>query len=235
MRKNISVIEWFGVFSIVTACACIESRLGATRTIFSERRRADLTATLVRAQGGKSPAEFARSMSRRQIIQRREFSLLPGTDWHSNTLPKCVSRSENDPEADPCLVTPLSCRIAETADCWTLGHARGPAVLRVGQLVEQPRAELIDATGLLAGLVFQQVRPGSHAAAGAGLPSSSRMKLGPVLVGTPDVESLFSLRSERPVATTPASSPEPVPAPIEILFAELASRRLRNLATRNKP
>jgi hypothetical protein len=205
MIKNISVIECFEVFSIVTACAYTESRVAAARTISTERRRADLIATLVRAQGGASPAEFARSMSRRQVLQRREFSSLPGTDWHSKILPKRVIRSRAD-----------------------------PVVLPVRQLGDPPSADLVDATGLLAGLALHQVRPGSRVAADSEQRDSSRARRGRVLIGT-SAGSGFSLRSEPLGAIAPANSVEPTPAPMEILFAELAARRLRSLATRGRP
>src|SRR6266704_3300963 len=62
MRKNISVTECFRVFSKGIAFACVESRLAGTRTFFPGRRRADLTATLVRAQGGPQRSSHVRCL-----------------------------------------------------------------------------------------------------------------------------------------------------------------------------
>src|SRR5712691_10430695 len=169
MRKNISVTECFGAFSKEIAFACIESRLAAARTFFPERCRADLTATLVRAQGGASPAELARPMSHRQITGWRELLLPPGTDWHSKSLPKRVIRFEANLEAESCrLATPVSCGIAEPPPCWTRERVHGPAVTQADQTADWPHAELVGATGLLASLVFRQVRPGNRSAADAG-------------------------------------------------------------------
>jgi hypothetical protein len=235
MTKNISVIECLSVFSTVAACACIESHVAAARAISPERRRADLIATVVRAQGGASPAEFARSMSRRQISQWREFSLLPLTDRYSKTPPKCVRHSGTDPEAERCFVTSLSRKIGETSSSWIRGHSGDLSGLPLGQLADQPRAELVDATGLIAGLAFHQVRPGSRTAPCATQPGSPCAKLGRVLAGPPAAGSVFSLTSERLGAIASANSPEPMPAPMEILFAELAVRRLRSLVTRERP
>jgi hypothetical protein len=220
----------------VIAFACIESRMAAARTIFPERCRADLTATLVRAQGGASTAELARPMSRRQITERRELSLPPGTDWHSKSLPKRVIRFDANLEAESCrLATPVSCGIAEPPRCWTRERVHGPAVTQADQTADWPRAELVGAVGLLARLVFRQVRPGHRSAADAGQRrSSDDTKIGPILVAGSDAGSPFSLRSKRPVPIARAGAPDPAPAPMEILFTELASRRLRSLATRKK-
>ena len=237
MRKNISVTECFRVFSKGIAFACIESRLAGARTFFPGRCRADLTATLVRAHGGASPAKLARPMSRRQSTERRELWLPPGTDWHSKSLPKRVIRFDAKLEAESCrLVTPVGCGIAEPPHCWTRERVHGPAVAQAEQTAYWPHAELVGATGLLASLVFRQVRPGNRSAADAGQRASSSYdtKTGPVLVAAPDLGSQFSLRSKRPVAIARAGAPDPAPASMEILFTELASRRLRSLATRKK-
>jgi hypothetical protein len=223
------------VFSIVTACAFIESRWAAAQTVFHERRRADWTATWVRAPGGVSSGEFAHLMSRRQIMLRRELFLPPATDWHSKSLQKCAIQFNTNPEAESCLVTPVSRRIAGPPRYGAREQVYAPAVWPAGQMADWPDDELVGAPGLLARLVFHQVRPGRRSAADTGQRTSLHAKLGPVLVTTPDVESQCSLRSAQPAAVTPANSPVPVPAPMEILFAELASRRLRCLAIGKRP
>jgi hypothetical protein len=193
MRKNISVAECFRVFSKGIAFACIESRLAGARTFFPGRRRADLTATLVRAQGGASPAKLARPMSRRQSTERRELWLPPGTDWHSKSLPKRVIRFDAKLEAESCrLVTPVGCGIAELPHCWTRERVHRPAVAQADQTAYWPHAELVGATGLLASLVFRPVLPGNRSAADAGQRASSSYdtKTGPVLVAALDLAKL---------------------------------------------
>jgi hypothetical protein len=235
MRKDISVTECFGVSSKGIGFACIESRLAAARTFFPERCSADLTATLVRIQGGASLAELARPMSRRQIRERRELLRPPGTDWHSKSLPKCVIRFDANLEAESCrLATLVSCGIAEPPHRWTREHVHGPVVAQADQRADWPRAELVGAADLLARLVFRQARPGHRSTADAGQRhSSDDTKTELVLVATPDAGSPFS-RSKRPVPIARAGAPDTVPPPMEILFTELALRRLRSLATRKK-
>jgi hypothetical protein len=175
-------------------------------------------------------------MSRRQITERRELLLPPGTDWYSKSLPKRVIRFDTNLEAETCRrATPVSCGMAEPRHCWSRERVPGPAVTQADQTADWPRAELVGATGLLARLVFRQVRPVHRSAADAGQRrSSDDTKPGPVLVAAPDAGSQFSVRSKRPVPIARAGAPDTVPAPMEILFTELASRRLRSLAARKK-
>jgi hypothetical protein len=84
--------------------------------------------------------------------------------------------------------------------------------------------------------VLYQVRSHDQPAAAAKQPigSSHNRNPGLVSVPAPDARSSFTLRSERPV-TAPAASPDSLPARIETLFSELARRRLRKLAAKERP
>src|SRR5207245_3351618 len=88
----------------VIAFSCIESRAAAARMIFPERRTVDADATLARAQGEASRAEFARPMSHRQIPARRKFSLPPParTDAHSDVHQKRGICLDSTLEAEFC-------------------------------------------------------------------------------------------------------------------------------------
>ncbi len=216
--------------------ACIESRFAAARTNFPERRTA--VATLARAQGGTSPAEFTRPMSRRQLTQRRELSLLPpGPDWHSDVHQKRGIRFDSRVQVESCrLAAPVSCGIEEPPPCWIRKRVHNPAVMRTDQTADPPRAELGDRNGLFASLIFHKVRPRKRSAIDAGQRrfSSHDRKPGSVLVAAPDVRSQFNLLFGRPATIAQAGLPDPVRGPIETLFTELASRRLRSLAARKR-
>jgi hypothetical protein len=203
----------------VITFAGIRSRIAAEGIIVSARRVAGVYAILKRAQGGASPAEFIRPMSRRKNTQQRKFSLPPrGTGTHadrhqqcSNTCDLSLQREPDHPEM------PASCAIAELR-C-------GARKSRPGSAVEQSAAldaELVDAHGLLASLVWHRVRP----------PNPSGAETGPRRPSRSDLESLGKRRSVRPVTTAQTPSVEPSPASIEALFSHLARRRLRSLAQR---
>jgi hypothetical protein len=207
----------------VIAFAGIRSRIAAEGAIFSEGRVAGASATLTRAQGGASPAEFTRPMShRRENTQQREFSLAPrgtGTraDRHqqcSNAVDLSVSREPGHCEAR------ASCAIAELRRCGTRKSLPGSAV----EQSAPPHAELVDAHGLLASLVWHRVRP----------PNPSGADPGPRRPSRSDLESLGKRRSVRPVTTAQTASLDQSPASIEALFSHLARRRLRSLAAKEK-
>lgn len=198
-------------------------RIAAERAIFSERRVAGASATLTRAQGGASPAQFTRPMShRRENTQQREFSMPPrGTGTHADRHQQCstafdlsVWRESGHPEA------PASCAIAELRRCGTLKTLPGSAV----EQSAAPHAELVDAHGLLASLVWHRVRP----------PNQSGADRGPHRPFRSDLESLGKRRSVRPVTTAQTDSLEQSPASIEALFSHLARRRLRSLAAKER-
>lgn len=195
-------------------------RIAAERAIFSERRVAGASATLTRAQGGASPAEFTRPMShRRENTQQREFSLPPrGTGTHAESSPAPLLLSlQREPGHRE---TPASCAIAELRRCGTRKRLPGSAV----EPSAAPHAELVDAHGLLASLVWHRVRP----------PNPSGADTGPRRPSRSDLESLGKRRSVRPVTTAQTASLEQSPASIEALFSHLVRRRLRSLAAKEK-
>jgi len=207
----------------VIAFAGIWSRIAAEGAIFSKGRVAGASATLTRAQGGASPAEFTRPMShRRENTQQREFSLPPrGTGTHADRHQQCSNAFDLSVWREPGhRETPASCAIAEL-------RRRGSRKSLPGSAVEQsaaPHAELVDAHGLLASLVWHRVRPPNQSGDDTGRRRPSRS----------DLESLGKRRSVRPVTTAQTASLDQSPASIEALFSHLARRRLRSLAAKEK-
>ena len=204
------------------AFAGSRSRIAPKGTIFSEGRVEGASATLTRAQGGASPAEITRPMSRRENTQQQEFSLPPRrTGKHADRHQQCTNaldlslwREPGHPE------TPASCAIAELRCCGTRQTLPGSAV----EQSAAPHAELVDAHGLLASLGWHRVRP----------PNQSGADRGPRRPSRSDLESLGKWRSVRPVTTAQTDSLEQSPASIEALFSHLARRRLRSLAAKEK-
>ena len=204
------------------AFAGIRSRIAAGGTIISEGRVAGASAILTRAQGGASPAEFTRPMSRQENTQQRKFLLPPrGTGTHADRHQQCSNAFDLSEWREPGhLVAPASCAIAEL-------RRRGTRKSIPGSAVDQsaaPHAELVDAYGLLASLVRHRVRPANQSGADTGPRRPSRS----------DLESLGKRRSVQPVTTAHTVSQGQSPAPIEALFSHLARRRLRSLAHKEK-
>lgn len=197
------------------------SRIAAEGAIFSEGL-AGASATLTRAQGGASPAEFTRPMShRRENTQQQEFSLPPrGTDTHADRHQQCGNAFDLSVWREPGhRETPASCAIAELRRCGTRKSLPGSAV----EQSAAPHAELVDAHGLLASLVWHRVRP----------PNQSGADTGPRCPSRSDLQSLGKRRSVRPVTTAQTASLDQSPS-IEALFSHLARRRLRSLAAKEK-
>jgi hypothetical protein len=239
MRKNIRIIECFGVFSQVIAFAGIESRFAAARTIFPERRTADAAATLTRVQGETSTTEVARPMSRRQIRERRELSLPPsGPDWRFDSRHGGAIPSDFTLRTDSCgLATAVGCGIQEAPRCWARERVGKPVLTPPSQTAGPPHAEVLDANGFFASLVLRRVRARDSSVSHPEQPdcSSDHRKPGPVSAAASDVCSLFAPRSRRPVTTAGADSPDPAAAPLETQLAELAWRRLRGRAAGERP
>jgi hypothetical protein len=224
----------------VIAFPCFESRPAAARMIFPERGTPDAVATLTRAQGGASRAEFARPMSRRQITERRTVSLLPPPrpDAHSDLHQKRDICLDFSLPAKFCrLSTPGSCGIAEPPRCWPRKRVHKLTATQTGKTTDAASVELVAANRLFASLVFQQIRPRNGSAANAGERSGSSCEPQPggVPVSAPDVRSPFPRQSRRTVTFAQAASPEPPTASIEALLTELARRRLRSLAAKERP
>lgn len=229
----------------VIALSCIGSRSAASRISSLQWRIADADVTLARAQGWACRAEFKRQMPRRQITERRKFSLLPQprTDAHSDVHQKRDISLDFNRKSNLCrLSAEVSSATTEPSRYWNRKSAGNPALTQIGQTTDPPRAELIDGNGRYASLVFRRVRPRSRSAVDSGPRSFSSAGSaahnpgsGIVMVAAPDVGSPLVLQSGRRVTLVQADSPDLEPAPIETLFAELASRRLRSLAPRERP
>jgi hypothetical protein len=199
----------------VIAFAGIRSRIAAEGA--SEGRVAGASATLTRAQGGASPAEFTRPMShRRENTPQRAFS-----PPHADRYQECSNAFDLSLWREPGRRETLaSCAIAEQRRCGTRKSLAGSAV----EQSASPYAELVDAHGLLASLVWHRVRA----------PNQSGADTGPRRPSRSDLESLGKRRSMRPVTPAQTASLDPSPASIEALFSHLARRRLRSLAAKEK-
>ena len=204
------------------AFAGIRSRIAPKGTIFSERHFEGASATLTRAQGGASPAEITRPMSRRENTQQQEFSLPPRkTGTHADRHQQCSNAFDLSLWREPGRRETLaSCAIAEQRRCGTRKSLAGSAV----EQSAVPYAELVDAHGLLASLVWHRVRA----------PNPSGADTGPRRPSRSDLVSLGKRRTVRPVTTAQTASVDQSPASIEALFSHLARRRLRSLAAKEK-
>jgi hypothetical protein len=164
------------------------------------------------------------------ISEEWELSLPPPRpDGYSSGHPKHLIHFDSSLADESCCVAaPGSGGIAEVLRSWTGQCVCSPEAT----YAPLPRAELVDAPGLFASLVWHQVRPRERSAVDARhrTGSSHDSKTGPVLVGAFDVGSPSPLRSAQAVATTQAYSPVSFPGPLETLFSQLAWRRLRSLA-----
>jgi len=130
------------------------------------------------------------------------------------------------------VVVPVSCGRAEPRR-----QGRRPGVLRPAALADPaPHAELVDAHGFLARLVWSQVRPRGRT------PSEPRprrdaaypAKASPGWVGVPDVGPPCRLTSTSSVTTAHAASLVSLPGSMETLWSQLVRRRLRRLATKEE-
>jgi hypothetical protein len=97
-----------------------------------------------------------------------------------------------------------------------------------------PPAELVDAQGFLASLVWHQVRPRGRATREARprIEASYPEKANTGLIGAPDVDPPPSQKSAPPVMTADAAPLVSFPRPIETLLSQLARRRLPGFAPR---
>ncbi len=211
----------FGSILKVIAFAGIRSRIAAEGMSFSEGRVVGASATLTRALGGPSPAAFTRPMSHREITQQREVLVSPrGTGRQADRHQQCSNAFDLSGWREPGhLVTPARYAIAEL-HCGIHKSLPGSAVDQSAA----PHAELVDAHGLLASLVWHRVRRPNQSGADTGARSPSRS----------DLESLGKRRSVQPVTTAQTASLDQSSALIEALFSQLARRRLRGLAHKEK-
>jgi hypothetical protein len=225
----------------VIAFVCIGSEFATVRTLLPLHRRIGAYTALARARnvGEASIARLASPTSRRGIAEQWERSLpLQRRECFFDGHPKRLLGINSTWQAESAhRGKPVSCGIEESLRCWNPGYAHIPAGKQAGQTTDLTRAEFVGANRLFARLVLHQVRPHDCSAAAAKQPigSSHNRNPGLVSVPAPDARSSFTLRSERPVTDAPAASPGSLPAPIETLFSELARRRLRKLAAKERP
>jgi hypothetical protein len=224
----------------VIAFVCIGSEFATVRTLLPLLRKIGACTALARAKnvGEASTARFTPPTSRRGITEQWELSLpLQRPECLFDGHPKQLLGVDFTLQAESARRgEPVSCGVEEPLRCWNPKHAPIPAGKQTGQTTNPTRAEFVGANRLFAGLVLHQVRPHDRSAAAAKQRNGVSHNRNPDLVSVPapDAGSSFTLRSERPVTTAPAASPDPLPAAIETLFSELARRRLRRLTAKER-
>ena len=221
------------------AFVSIGSEFATVRTLLLLHRRIGAYTALARTKNVAEPAiaRFAPPTSRRGITEQWELSLSPQRlevcfDGHPNLGVDSTLQAESARRGEP-----VSCEVEEPLRCWNPRHAPIPVGKQTGQTTAPPRAEFVAANRLFARLVLHQVRPHDRSAAAAKQRNgfSHNRNPGLVSVPAPDAGLSFTLRSERPVTTTPVASLDPLPAPIKTLFSKLARRRLRRLTAKERP
>ncbi len=182
-------------------------------------------------------AEFARAMSRRPTTEQREMSV-PSLrrDGHSDRRQKRVIFDSDLLIASCGFGAPIHCVIEELLRYRTRKGGHRPTATETRQTTNADGAEVVHARRLFASLVFQQIRPRHRSATEAGEQSgwSNEPQLGRVPVSVPEIRSPLR-RSSGLVSSTQTASPALLPVPIEILFTELARRRLHSLAVKQRP
>jgi hypothetical protein len=162
---------------------------------------------------------FAPPMSRRQTTNRRELllpSLIP--DRHQTAV-IC------DPSVPPAPVAATNGNGAEPARSWTHQSIQCRAAQQAGATTVMASPELITGSHLLARLVFQRIRPSSRSGRmGEQSCSPDEPQRARTAIAPPEIASPLIGHAE-------ASISAPVPPPVEILFTQLARRRLRGRTT----
>jgi hypothetical protein len=191
---------WPASFSIATLCA-LEVKNNSMLECFAVSLRG---------------TEFTPPMSRRQVTNRRELLLpllIPDRHQIGVLFDVCVP-------SDP--ATAVHGKAGERPNAWTRHNPQCRAAEQAGQTTEVGIAELIAQNQLLARLVFQRIRPGSHAQTTGGQGcSSDELRRSRTPMAPPDLTTSLIKCVEVPVSA-------PVPPPIETLFTQLARRRLRS-------
>lgn len=210
----------------VIAFVSIGSKFATVRTLLPLHRRIGAYTALARARnvGEASLARLASPTSRRGITEQWELSLpLQRRECFFDGHPKRLLGINSTLQVESGhRGKPVSCGIEESP---------------TGETTDSTRAEFVGADRLFARLVLHQVRLRDCSVAAVKQPigSSHNRKPGLVSVPPPDTGSSFTLRSERLVMTAPATLLDPLSIPIETLFSELARRRLRRLAAKERP
>jgi hypothetical protein len=158
-------------------------------------------------------------MSRRRVTNRRE-SLLP------LLIP---DRHQTGVVFDACVPSgparAINGKAGEPPNAWARHSTHCRAAEQAGQTTEEAIAELLAGDRLLARLVFQRIRPCSHAEMVGGQNCSpDKLQRSRPPIPPPDIATSLIKCSEVPVSA-------PVPPAIETLFTQLARRRLRSRAT----
>jgi hypothetical protein len=224
----------------VIAFVCIGSEFATVRTLLTLHRRIGAYTASARAKnvGEASIARFAPPTSRRGITEQWELSLPPQRpECFSDDHPKHLLGVDSTLQAESARRgEPVSCGVEEPLR-WNPRHAHIPVGKQTGQTTDPTGAEFVAANRLFARLVLHQVRPHDRSAAAAKQRNGFSHDRKPDLVSVPapDAGSSFTLRSERPVTAAPATLLDPLSAPIETLFSELARRRLRRLTAKERP
>ena len=156
-------------------------------------------------------------MSRRQLTNRRELLLpllIPDRHQTGVVFAACIASGPATAIEDKAGEPPNACTRHST-------HCR--AMEQAGQTIEGTIAELMAGDRLLAQLVFQRIRPCSHAGMIAGQNCSPELQRCRAPVAPPGSATSLIKCTEEPVSA-------PVPPAIETLFTQLARRRLCNRA-----
>jgi hypothetical protein len=172
--------------------------------------------------------EFAPPMSRRRVTNRRELLLpllIPDRHQTGVVFDACVpsgpAMAINGKAGEPPNVWArysTHCRAAEQAGQTTAGQTTKEAI-----------AGLIAGNWLLARLVFQRIRPCSHAGMVGGQNCSpDELQRSHAPIAPPDIATSL-------IKCTEVSVAAPVPPAIETLFTQLARRHLRSRAPEETP
>lgn len=222
------------------AFVCIGSEFATVRTLLPLHRRIGAYTTLARAKnvGEASIARLAPPTSRRGITKQWAVSLpLQRPECFFEDHPKhLLGVASSFQAASARCDEPVSCKVEEPLR-WNPRHTHIPVGKQRGQETDPTRAEFVGTNRLFARLLLHQVRPHDRSAAAAKQRNGFSHNRNPDLVSVPapDAGLSLTLRSERPVTTASAASPDPLPAAIETLFRELARRRLHRLTAKERP
>jgi hypothetical protein len=178
-------------------------------------------------------AKFARAMSRRPTTEQRQ---MPVSSLRPDRRQKRVIFDSDLLIASCSFGAPIHCVIEEPLGYRTRKGGHKPTATKTRQTNNSDGAEFVHARRLFASLVFQQIRRRHRSAAEAGEQSGwpYEPQLGRVPVSVPEIRPPLR-RSPGLVASAQTASPALLPAPIEILFTELARRRLHSLAVKQRP
>jgi hypothetical protein len=177
------------------------------------------------------------TMRRRQITERQELPL-PSLrlDWHSGSLSnKRVIFDSSLPSESLCLAAPVSCGIEELPRCRTRKGVHNTAAAQTGRTTDEAGAEFVNGNRLFASLLFRKIRP--HRCVAPETEQSCSFcnpQPGRVLVAAPNVRSPSPRRFRWPATIAQATSADPLSEAVETLFTQLAMRRLRSLAVKQR-